>query len=92
MNCKVKNMYRMETVFLAQPALTPDFAAALANRASQYSSRVYMERGSTQLSVDSLIGLLSMNLRSGSKITIAAEGDDAQQAAESISLFIRNGR
>ena len=82
-------MVRMETVFNALSVITPDFAAALAQQASLYNAPVFMEHKGMSLSVDSLIGILSLNLRKGMTVTITAEGDDAQAAVESICKLLQ---
>lgn len=84
-------MVKVKTVFGACPAITPDFAAQLAHRASQYAANVYLERGSMRLSVDSLIGILSMDLRQGAQVTIVADGLDEQKALDSVCQFL-NGK
>ena len=82
-------MARMETVFNALPVITPDFAAALAQRASLYSAPVFMEHDNMCLSVDSLIGILSLNLRKGMTVAVMAEGEDGQAAVESICKLLQ---
>ena len=83
-------MFRMETVFNALPVITPDFAAALAQQASLYSAPVFMEHENMCLSVDSLIGILSLNLRRGMSVVVTAEGEDAQAAVESVCKLLKN--
>ena len=84
-------MVRVETVFSACSSITPDFAAQLAQRASQYAANVYLEKGSMRLSVDSLIGILSLDLRKGTKVIISADGLDEQQALDSVCEFLNHG-
>ena len=84
-------MLKMETVFGGPSGVTPDFAARLAQRASKFVSPVYLECGTTQLSVDSLIGILAMDLRKGMKLTVTADGEDEAAAAECICAFLRDG-
>ena len=81
-------MVRVETVFGACPVVTPDFAAQLAQCASQYAANVYLEKGSMRLCVDSLIGILSMDLRKGTKVAIVADGFDEHQALDAVCHFI----
>lgn len=84
-------MVRVETTFGADQAVTPDFAAQLANRASQFAATVYLEKDNMRLCVDSLIGILSLDLRRGSRIGIVAEGFDEQEALDSVCEFINKG-
>ena len=83
-------MVRMETVFNALPVITPDFAAALAQQASLYSAPVFMEHHNMCLSVDSLIGILSLNLRKGMSVIVSAEGEDAQAAVETVCKMLQD--
>jgi len=81
-------MARKETVFAALSVITPDFAAALAQQASQFNAPVFIEHRNMCLSVDSLIGILSLNLRKGMTVTVTAEGDDAAAAVESVCAML----
>ena len=81
-------MSSMETVFNALPVITPDFAAALAQRASLFAAHVFLQYKNMSLSVDSLIGILSLNLRKGMTVTVTAEGDDAQAAVEAVCKML----
>ena len=82
-------MLKTETVFDACPVITPDFAARLAQCASRYAAQVYLERGSVRLCVDSLIGILAMNLRQGTKVRVVTDGADEQQAMEGVCALLK---
>ena len=84
-------MTRRDTTFNAQDVMTPDFAASLAHCASCFAANVYLERGNTQLSVDSLIGILAMNIRRGLKLGIVADGYDAPQAVDRVCAILNEG-
>lgn len=81
-------MFKKEAVFSAAACVTPDFAAKLANVAGQFEAVVYLERNGIRLCVDSLISILSMDLRKGGTVIIAAEGADEQAAAESVCALL----
>ena len=83
-----EEMQKTEVVFGACPVVTPDFAARLAQRATRFAAKVYLESGSTCLSVDSLIGILAMDLRRGMRVTVRAEGADEDDAAEGICALL----
>lgn len=84
-------MFRMETVFNAQSRITPDFAAELAQCASHHTSEVYLECGDVRLCVDSLIGMLSMDLRSGMRVAISAEGADEERVVHALCELLSRG-
>lgn len=81
-------MFKKETVFCAQACITPDFAAKLANLASQYDASVYLECDGVRLCVDSLISILAMDLRRGGSVLISAEGKDETSAAEAVCALL----
>ena len=82
-------MLKTETVFDACPVITPDFAARLAQCASRYAAQVYLERGNTRLCVDSLIGILALDLRRGTKVQFVTEGADERQAMEGVCALLK---
>lgn len=84
-------MQKKEFVFGAEAAVTPDFAAKLSQRASRFASKVYLENGSARLCVDSLISILAMDLRRGTRVTVHAEGADEQEAMECIGRLLEEG-
>lgn len=83
-------MLKKEIVFGACPAMTPDFAARLAHRASCFHSEIYLESGRTQLCVDSLIGILAMDLRRGTRVIVRAEGQDEAAALDCIAALMQS--
>ena len=85
-------MLRLETVFGGGAVVTPDFAAMLAQQASQFAAKVYLESGSAQLSVDSLIGILAMDLYRGKELIVAADGPAEAEAAEHIAKLLREAK
>lgn len=85
----IRHMLKKEVVFGACPVVTPDFAARLAQRATCFASEVYLESGNTRLCVDSLIGILAMDLRKGMRVTVCAEGVDEGEATACIGALLQ---
>ncbi len=81
-------MVRMEAVFQCGDGMTPDVAAKLTAIAEKYDAKLEMERGGKRVLLDSLIGILSVPCRRGDALTILAEGQDAQAAAEAIAAAL----
>lgn len=82
-------MIKLDTVFQAADRLTPEFAAKLSNHAARYDSFLSVEYDGKCLNLDSLICILSMNLRRGVKVTVVAEGGDEKTAAEEICKVLQ---
>jgi len=77
-------MLKFDVKYEAGDTMTPDFAARLAQEASQYASRISLQTGDFQLGVDSLIGILAMNMRRGGNVTVIADGADEAEAGKRI--------
>ena len=77
-------MVTLETTYNATLGLTPEFAAELSQTAAHFHSDIQLSCEGKQLSLDSLISILSLDLHRGVKVKVIAEGEDAQEAAKTI--------
>ena len=84
-------MVRLEAVFQAGLGMSPEIAAKLSQRASKYQSDILLKCGERELRLDSLIGILSMEMPRGSRVTVVAEGPDEAAAAEDIRGILIGG-
>lgn len=82
-------MQKFDIKFGAGEAITPDFAAKLAQEASRFSCKVYLKSGNIELCVDSLIGILAMNMRKGGLVTVTTDGADEAEAGERICNLLQ---
>lgn len=81
-------MLRLDVRFEAGESMTPGFAARLAQEASRFKSRVSLRSGDFQLNVDSLIGIMAMDMRRGGTVTVIADGADELEAGQRISALL----
>ena len=81
-------MVKLEATFRAAEGITPDLAAAIIQKASEYRATTELEMGATRVVLGSLIGILSLELRQGTPVQIIAAGTDEQAAAEGIRALI----
>ena len=79
---------RLETRFGMADGLTPVIAARIAECASRYVSHVSIESEGRAIRIESLISVLSMELRRGLPLTVIAEGEDASEAAEGLRALL----
>lgn len=77
-------MLNQNITFKAGDMMTPDIAAKIAQRASMFEAKVYIHHRGMDLCVDSLIGILALNVRKGSEINVGAEGSDEAAALKAI--------
>ena len=64
--------------------------AHLVQEASQYTSQVYIEIDNKKINAKSIMGMMSLNLSEGEKVTVLTEGEDEEMAAEGIKTFFAN--
>ena len=64
--------------------------ALLVQEASQYASKVYIQIGGKNINAKSIMGMMSLSLSNGEKITVVTDGEDEEKAAEGIRTFFAN--
>lgn len=62
--------------------------ALLVQVASQYESSIYMEIQEKKVNAKSIMGMMSLGLAEGEKITIIANGPDENAAVDAIDKYI----
>jgi phosphocarrier protein HPr len=64
-------------------------SGALVRLASTFQSEITVVKDGTRVNAKSIMGLLLLAAANGSRIEIAAEGDDEQEAVTAIEALIR---
>ena len=59
-------------------------AAVLVQAAKNFSSNIYFEKGRDRINGKSIMGILTLGAAYGMELKIIAEGDDEEQAVETI--------
>jgi phosphotransferase system HPr (HPr) family protein len=62
--------------------------AMLVQKASQFSSRVYIEVGTKSINAKSIMGIMAFNPSEGMSVSIVTEGSDEQEALLAIERFL----
>ncbi|GAE87413.1 phosphotransferase system [Acetivibrio straminisolvens JCM 21531] len=60
-------------------------------KASNYKSNVWIEKGERKANAKSLLGLLSLGIGKGSKIMLIAEGEDEAEALNELENYLISG-
>ena len=63
--------------------------ALLVQVASQHDSTVYLESEGKKVNAKSIMGMMSLALQEGDEVTVVAEGEDEEKAAEGIKTFLK---
>jgi catabolite repression HPr-like protein len=62
--------------------------AHLVQLANQYESKVYFEIDDKKVNVKSIMGMMSLVLTEGSKVTVITEGRDEDKALNAVEKFL----
>lgn len=64
--------------------------AILIQKASDFASTIYVRSDGRRANAKSLLGLMSLGLLPGHEISIEAEGEDAEQAVQTLADWLEN--
>lgn len=62
--------------------------ALLVQEASKYESTIYIQSGDKKVNAKSIMGMMSLGLDNGDRLTVTAEGTDEQTAVDNIEKFL----
>ncbi|MBA4700771.1 HPr family phosphocarrier protein [Faecalicatena contorta] len=66
--------------------------ALLVQEASQYASTVFIQVDGKRINAKSIMGMMSLSLSEGERLTVVTDGEDEQKAAEGIKTFFTKGQ
>ena len=66
--------------------------AHLVQLANQFSSQIYFEMDTKRVNAKSIMGMMSLSLENGERITVVTDGEDEKKAAEGIRTFFANAK
>ena len=73
---------RLENGLEARPV------AMLVQVASKFDSSVYLEAGEKKVNAKSIMGMMSLGLDTGEKVTVIVDGEDEAVALEDIEKYL----
>ncbi|MDQ0168015.1 HPr family phosphocarrier protein [Bacillus horti] len=77
-----KVVVQLKTGLQARPA------ALFVQEANRYSTDVFVQKDDKKVNAKSIMGIMSLAIGSGKEIIISADGADAEQAVQSLVLFV----
>lgn len=83
-------MISREVVVNLQADATARPVAILVQLASKYESKVYILAKDKKINAKSIMGMMSLGFGQGDKLTIQAEGSDAEAAVKEIADYIES--
>ncbi len=84
-------MISKEVAILNSVGLHARPATYFIQKANNYKSTLWVENGDRKANAKSLLGVLSLGITKGTRITIVADGEDEAEAIEGLSNLILTG-
>ena len=81
-------MIKKEAIIRLENGLEARPIALLVQVASQYDSAVYIEYGERRVNAKSIMGMMTLVLVAGDKVTVSADGSDENQAVDAIVTYL----
>ena len=81
-------MYVKQVVINNQVGLRARPATFFTQKANEFKCSVWIEKEERRVNAKSLLGVLSLGIVKGSSINIVADGDDEEQAVETLCELI----
>lgn len=84
-------MVAREVTIQSKTGLESKMAAKLIQKASSYESNIWIQKDERKANAKSLLGLLSLGISPGDKITIITDGRDEATALIELEAFANSG-
>ena len=77
-----------EIVLKNKSGLQSKKAAVFIQKASNFKSKIWIEKDERKANAKSLLGLLSLGISEGSKVSLMAEGEDEKEAVKGLTKYL----
>jgi phosphocarrier protein HPr len=81
-------MISKEIIIKNQVGLESRSAAMFIQKASNFKSGIWLEKGDRKANAKSLLGVLSLGIGNGMKVRLTAEGEDEDRAVEELEEYL----
>lgn len=81
-------MYMQQSVVKCESGLHNKQATFFIQKANEFQSSIWMEVEERRINAKSLLGVLSMGITKGTRVSIIAEGSDEQDAVNVLSEML----
>ena len=64
-------------------------ATYFVQKANEFNSNIWLESGSRKMNAKSLLGIMSLGIVTGTTVTLAADGTDAEAAINALETLLQ---
>ena len=83
-------MISQEVVITNRAGIHARPAALLVQRANEYESQIFIQKGEDRINAKSIMGILALGAGFKTKLQIIADGEDEQSAVEALVQLFEN--
>ena len=82
-------MFNKEVIVRCESGLHNKQATYFVQKANEFESSIWLESGSRKMNAKSLLGIMSLGVVTGSKVTLIAAGPDQEAAVNALEVLLQ---
>jgi phosphocarrier protein len=82
-------MFSKEIVVRCESGLHNKQATYFVQKANEFNCSIWLESGSRRMNAKSLLGIMSLGIVTGTKVTLSADGFDAEAAVSALETLLQ---
>ena len=82
-------MFNKEVIVRCDSGLHNKQATYFVQKANEFESSIWVESGSRKMNAKSLLGIMSLGVVTGSKVTLIAAGPDEEAAVNALEVLLQ---
>ena len=82
-------MINKEVIVRCESGLHNKQATYFVQKANEFESSIWLESGSRKMNAKSLLGIMSLGVITGSKVTLIAAGADEEAAVNALEVLLQ---
>ena len=82
-------MFNKEVIVRCDSGLHNKQATNIVQKANEFESSIWLESGSRKMNAKSLLGIMSLGIVTGSKVTLIAAGPDEEAAVNALEVLLQ---
>ena len=82
-------MFNKEVIVRCESGLHNKQATYFVQKANEFESSIWLEADSRKMNAKSLLGIMSLGIVTGSKVTLSAIGSDAEAAVNALDALLQ---
>ena len=84
----MNTMFTKEVVVRCESGLHNKQAIYFVQKANEFDCEIWLESGSRRMNAKSMLGIMSLEIVTGTKITLVAMGADAEKAVLALEVLL----